>query len=97
MARMRKLLLLPVTMPLAAVRGALDAAARTFADALSPVGGEPKAPEPPWEGYDEQSAREIVARLSGAGDATRAAVRRYEAANQNRATVLRAARLTPRA
>jgi hypothetical protein len=97
---MRKLLLLPVTVPLAAVRGALDAAARTVADALSPMGPPRRRREasaPPWDGYDDQSAREIVARLAGADDATRSAVGRYEAAHQNRTTVLRAARVTPRA
>jgi hypothetical protein len=98
---MRKLLLLPVTVPLAAVRGALDAAARTVADALSPMGPTRRSgragADTPWDGYDDQSAREIAVRLSGADDATRSAVGRYEAAHQNRTTVLRAARVTPRA
>jgi hypothetical protein len=99
---MRKLLMLPVTVPLAAVRGALDAAARTVADALSPMGPTRRGAGretsgPPWDGYDDQSAREIVAQLAGADDGTRSAVGRYEAAHQNRTTVLRAARVTPRA
>jgi hypothetical protein len=158
---MRKLLLLPVTVPLAAARGALEAAARTIVDAIAPrsepepapvaeavetappipeptapvarprprpvrpgggdihddeptrgevarrrealreaeadAGGPGAAPgaevriDPPWEGYDDQPAREIIAALIDADEATKGVVRLYEAANRNRMTVLRAA------
>ena len=44
----------------------------------------------PWAGYDAMSTREVLDRLVGSDDATRAVVRLYEGANRNRATVLRA-------
>ena len=155
---MRKLLLLPVTLPLAAVRGALDAAVRTLTEALghdrdepddradhAPAPTAPPVPEPtppparpgpsppaaggihddeptrgevgrrreaqreaeaaaggdsgpgaeirvdePWQGYDGQTAPDIIARLIGADEATRAVVRLYETAHRHRTTVLRA-------
>ena len=42
----------------------------------------------PWDGYDEMTARDIVKRVRDAGSELAAAVRRYEAANKNRVTVL---------
>jgi hypothetical protein len=48
--------------------------------------------EPPFRGYDELSAREVVERLRDADATTRAAVELYEAAHKKRATVLTAAR-----
>jgi hypothetical protein len=161
---MRKLLLLPVTLPLAAARGALTAIVETVADALTgnlepapppsptrerpappaqpepeppappepPAQPEPEPPAPPeppeppiklhddeptrgevnrlrleereaeggavgaevhvdapWEGYDAMTAREVLDRLVGADEATRAVVRLYESASRNRATILR--------
>src|SRR4051812_3787216 len=155
MSVMRKLLLLPVTLPFAAARGALEAVVETVIDALtgdlepapppSPAPApswtqpEPWPPEPPerpeppeppeppiklhddeptrgevnrrrleereaeggavgaeirvdapWDDYDSMSAREVLDRLVGADEATRAVVRLYEGVNRNRATVLRA-------
>jgi hypothetical protein len=99
---MRKLLLLPITLPVSAARGALEAAFDTIWDALEPedrweaAGAPPPEPEPephdeePWDGYDRMSAAQVVQRLSGADAATRAAVRLYESAGRNRKTVLRA-------
>jgi hypothetical protein len=138
MSGMRKLLLLPVTLPLAAARGALTAVVETVMDALagdleappppSPTRERPEPPppeppvkihddeptrgevnrrrleereaeggavgaevhvDPPWEGYDAMTAREVLDRLVGADEATKAVVRLYETANRNRATVLR--------
>jgi ferritin-like metal-binding protein YciE len=45
----------------------------------------------PWTGYDELNADEVVAKLDAAGDDVLEAVRRYERAHKDRATVLRAA------
>ena len=53
------------------------------------VGAEVEVDEP-WPGYSRQTAREIVARLRGADEATRAVVRLYEERHRRRATVLRA-------
>jgi hypothetical protein len=44
----------------------------------------------PWDGYDDQSASEIVSRLREADEATKAVVRLYEQQHKNRRTVLRA-------
>jgi hypothetical protein len=53
------------------------------------VGAEVHIDEP-WDGYARMTAPEVVERLVGADEATRAVVRLYEAANRNRTTVLRA-------
>jgi hypothetical protein len=45
----------------------------------------------PWEGYAQQPATAIVARLRGADPATKAVVALYERGHKNRATVVRAA------
>ena len=79
-------------------------AARTAADAevrrppQRPVPA-PSAPapssngpvRPPWEGYDSDSAAEIVRRVRGADDATKAVVLLYEGHHKGRRTVLDAA------
>jgi hypothetical protein len=52
--RMRKLLLLPITVPLAAVRGALEAAARTVAEAL-------EHDEEPWEAPPPAATTQVPA------------------------------------
>jgi hypothetical protein len=44
----------------------------------------------PWDGYAQQSATAIVARLRGADPATKAVVALYERGHKGRATVLRA-------
>jgi hypothetical protein len=151
MTGMRKLLMLPLTLPLAAARGAVSGAFEALIDALAgsdesrhaapptespgapppppappraaspPPPVQPSADEPtraevgrrrvaeretegggpggvgaevridePWDGYARMTAPEVVERLVGADEATRAVVRLYEAANRNRATVLRA-------
>ena len=44
----------------------------------------------PWEGYEQMSAADVVQRLADADETTRAAVRLYEAANQEREAILHA-------
>ena len=44
----------------------------------------------PWEGYDQMRAADIVARLKGADQATRAVVRLYEQQGKARSSVLAA-------
>jgi hypothetical protein len=44
----------------------------------------------PWDGYAQQPAAAIVARLRGADPATKAVAALYERGHKNRATVLRA-------
>jgi hypothetical protein len=46
--------------------------------------------EEPWDGYAQQPATAIVARLRGADPATKAVVALYERGHKGRATVLRA-------
>jgi hypothetical protein len=46
--------------------------------------------EEPWDGYAQQPAAAIVARLRGADPATKAVVALYERGHKQRATVLRA-------
>ena len=46
----------------------------------------------PWKGYEVQSAADIVARVRGADEATKAVVLLYEQGHKGRATVLKAAR-----
>jgi len=45
----------------------------------------------PWDGYAQQPATAIVARLRGADPATKAVVALYERGHKRRATILRAA------
>ena len=47
--------------------------------------------KPPWEGYDSDSAAEIVRRVRAADDATKAVVLLYEGHHKGRRTVLDAA------
>jgi hypothetical protein len=44
----------------------------------------------PWDGYDQMRAADIVTRLKGADDATRAVVRLYEQQGKARSSVLAA-------
>jgi hypothetical protein len=44
----------------------------------------------PWQGYEQMTARDIAARLTGASPAELAAIQLYESANRNRQTVLQA-------
>jgi hypothetical protein len=44
----------------------------------------------PWEGYDQMRAAEIVTRLKGADDATRAVVRLYEQQGKARSSIIAA-------
>lgn len=46
--------------------------------------------DPPWDGYDQMRAADIVARLRGADEATRAVVRLYEQQGKARTSVLAA-------
>jgi hypothetical protein len=47
--------------------------------------------EPPWEGYDRQSASEVVQRVRQGDEATRAVVLLYERTHKGRKSVLDAA------
>jgi hypothetical protein len=58
-----------------------------------PPGAEVEVAEP-WPGYDEMTAREIAQRVRGEDEAVAAAVRLYEAAHKDRATVLAATERT---
>lgn len=57
-------------------------------------GGEAPTSDEPWEGYDDAKADDIARSLSEADQDTRDRVADYEAANKNRATVMRAAERT---
>lgn len=79
-----------------AARTAADAAARRpprrpmLAPSV-PAPGSNGPVKPPWEGYDSDSAAEIVRRVRGANDATKAVVLLYEGHRKRRRTVLDAA------
>lgn len=45
----------------------------------------------PWEGYDEDTAQDVIKRLQDVAPDTARQVREYEAAHQNRKTVVEAA------
>ena len=45
---------------------------------------------PPWEGYGEQTPEQILARLRGVDETTRAMVRLYESTHASREAVLHA-------
>src|SRR3954469_3971012 len=51
--------------------------------------------EPPWEGYDEHSAAEVVKRVRTGDDATRAVVLLYERTHRARQSVIAAAEASP--
>jgi hypothetical protein len=62
-------------------------------EAAQPTDGLPHAgPEiqvaEPWEGYAEMQVVDVLNRLSGADDTTRAAVRLYELAHEHREAIL---------
>lgn len=46
------------------------------------------ATTPPWTGYDALDAATVIAHIALLGDVERIVTRQYEAANQNRSTVL---------
>jgi hypothetical protein len=58
-------------------------------DDVGDVGGTITVEEP-WDGYAQQPASAIVARLRGADAATKAVVALYERGHKNRTTVLKA-------
>lgn len=58
-------------------------------DAMPGPGAEVQVAEP-WEGYAGMTAAQVVQRLAGVDDTTRAAVRLYEGANRGRKAVLHA-------
>jgi hypothetical protein len=68
----------------------------TIADAESNGAVQDTGPGPevhvdaPWPDYDDLTVGQVVGRLDGADDATRAMVRLYEETNKNRKGVLRA-------
>ncbi len=57
----------------------------------TPLQAVPKAPKPPFAGYDDCTAKEVVAALDGLSAKKRAALVAYERAHKSRRTVLRAA------
>jgi hypothetical protein len=58
-------------------------------DTLPPVGADVHvADDEPWKAYSMMSAADVLSRLEDADEATRAAVRLYELAHENRAVVL---------
>lgn len=63
-------------------------------NAVSAAAAEPTtvdATSAPWATYDDMTAKEIIAKVSGLSEAKKTAVRAYEAANKNRVTIMRAA------
>jgi hypothetical protein len=46
--------------------------------------------EPPWEGYEQMNAKQVIARLGSASTAELAAVQLYEGGNRGRRTILNA-------
>jgi hypothetical protein len=46
--------------------------------------------DPPWDGYERMTAKEIIARLNGADAAELAAVELYEATSRRRQTIINA-------
>jgi hypothetical protein len=63
-----------------------------YADPGAETGAGPELTvEPPWEGYDDQTATEIRQSLSDASPAAAGAVQLYESSHRARASVLRAA------
>lgn len=76
--------------------GTLDGRLQERLDALESAPAietkAPKAPKAPLSGYDEMTAKEVVAALADLSEKKRAAVAAYEKANKGRRTVLRAAK-----
>lgn len=79
---------LPATV--ASTKPTVKPPAKSTAAATKPV-AETKAAGEPISGYDELSAKDIVAKLERLSDEKTAAVIAYENANKKRATVIRAA------
>jgi hypothetical protein len=73
--------------------GHLDNGADALVESFGPADdvGATITVEEPWDGYAQQPATAIVARLRGADPATKAVVALYERGHKRRATVLRAA------
>jgi hypothetical protein len=70
-------------------RAEAESAAVTETDALPAPGPEIQVAEP-WEGYAAMTAAEVVDRLADVDETTRAAVRLYELAHDERQAVLHA-------
>jgi hypothetical protein len=51
--------------------------------------------DPPWEGYDQHSAAEVVKRVRTGDDATRAVVLLYERSHKARKSIIAAAEASP--
>jgi hypothetical protein len=68
-----------------------DEVPRPAPTAPAPSSNGPVGVQPPWEGYDSDSAAEIVQRVHAADDATKAVVLLYEGHRKRRRTVLDAA------
>jgi hypothetical protein len=71
-------------------QAAREREARREAEATPDSPGPEIHIDEPWPGYRKQPAGEIVARLNGADDATRAVVRLFESRHRKRKTVLSA-------
>jgi hypothetical protein len=73
--------------------GHLDNGADALVESFGPADdvGATITVDEPWDGYAQQPATAIVARLRGADPATKAVVALYERGHKRRATVLRAA------
>jgi hypothetical protein len=73
--------------------GHLDDGADALVESFGPADdvGATITVDEPWDGYAQQPATAIVARLRGADPATKAVVALYERGHKRRATVLRAA------
>ena len=68
-------------------RAEQEEAAAQPTDGLPHAGPEIEVAEP-WEGYAEMQVVDVLNRLSGADDTTRAAVRLYELAHEHREAIL---------
>jgi hypothetical protein len=73
--------------------GHLDNGADPLVESFGPADdvGATITVEEPWDGYAQQPATAIIARLRGADPATKAVVALYERGHKRRATVMRAA------
>jgi hypothetical protein len=73
--------------------GHLDNGADPLVESFGPADdvGATITVEEPWDGYAQEPAAAIIARLRGADPATKAVVALYERGHKGRATVLRAA------
>ncbi len=73
--------------------GHLDDGADALVESFGPADdvGATITVDEPWDGYAQQPAAAIVARLRGADPATKAVVALYERGHKRRATILRAA------